>query len=316
MTEIVIGAYIKERRKKLHLLQKEVCDGICEPATLSRLENGKQTPSRNVINALLERLDLPADRYFGLLRENEAEIENLQEDLIALNIQFQYSIDEQKAQAHKLAYEKIKKLEQLIEKEDKVTQQFLLRTKALLGKENGERYSPEEQLAMLFEAIRLTVPKFDLQNINKCLYCLEEITTINQIAGVYTRYGQHEAAAEIYGQLLEYVRNHYQNILRTRGHLPMVAHNYARVLNLCGRNEEALKAAELGWQACIEYRNYQLLPRIIHVMAVTYHDMGADEESKKLYRQCDCLCQLIRDQRGMEALRADAYAHYGMEFGD
>ena len=52
MKNVFLGEYIKQRRLDLGLTQEQLCDGICEPMTLSRLENGKQTPSRNRINAL------------------------------------------------------------------------------------------------------------------------------------------------------------------------------------------------------------------------------------------------------------------------
>ena len=50
---------MKQRRLELGLTQEELCEGICEPITISRMENGRQTPSRNRINALLQRLGLP-----------------------------------------------------------------------------------------------------------------------------------------------------------------------------------------------------------------------------------------------------------------
>lgn len=52
MQNFFLGDYIKQKRLDLGLTQEQLCDGICEPMTLSRLENGKQTPSRNRINAL------------------------------------------------------------------------------------------------------------------------------------------------------------------------------------------------------------------------------------------------------------------------
>ena len=76
MKNVFLGEYIKQRRLDLGLTQEQLCDGICEPMTLSRLENGKQTPSRNRINALLQRLGLPDDRYFALLSKNELEMKS------------------------------------------------------------------------------------------------------------------------------------------------------------------------------------------------------------------------------------------------
>ena len=71
MKNVFLGEYVKQRRLDLGLTQEQLCYGICEPMTLSRLENGKQTPSRNRINALLQRLGLPDDRYFALLSKND-----------------------------------------------------------------------------------------------------------------------------------------------------------------------------------------------------------------------------------------------------
>lgn len=66
MNCIYIGAFIKQRRKELKLTQEQVCSGICDPVTLSRIENGKQTPSKSVISALLQRLGMPEARYYVL----------------------------------------------------------------------------------------------------------------------------------------------------------------------------------------------------------------------------------------------------------
>lgn len=316
MNEIFIGEYIKAARKRKGLGQKELCEGICEPVTISRLENGKQTPSRKIINALLQRLDLPADRYFALLNEQETRLENLQEEIVALNIRFQNSADADRTSVREQVFQKLVELDKLAGPGDQITRQFILRSKVMLGREDGSTYAFEEQLNLLLEAIRMTVPKFSLNKIGSFLYCLDEIKVINQIAGVFTRRGQHAEAAEIYGQLLSYLQNHCQNVLQYKGHLPMIAHNYARVLNLCGQNEKALEVAELARQACIDFKNYQFMPRILHVMAVTYHDMGLHRESRRSYRQAYYLCQAIDDEKNAAPLRADAVRQYQMQFED
>ena len=86
MQNISIGECIRQRRKELNLTQEQVCDGICDPVSLSRIENGKQTPRRSVINALLQRLSLPDDRYYALVSENELGLEALQKEIVACNV--------------------------------------------------------------------------------------------------------------------------------------------------------------------------------------------------------------------------------------
>ena len=242
MQNFFLGDYIKQKRLDLGLTQEQLCDGICEPMTLSRLENGKQTPSRNRINALLQRMGLPDDRYFALLSKNELEMEALQKEIVACNV------TEQVAEG----FEKLAQFEALAAPDDQIAQQFILSSKVLLGRLDG-RYMPREQIDMLMQAIRLTVPRFDLENIESFLYTKDEITIINQIGLAYSDDGQNKKAAEIYYQLLRYVRKHFKETITLIGALPLVLYNYARVLDLCGRYEEGAELAQECRKACIQY---------------------------------------------------------------
>lgn len=222
MKNVFLGEYIKQRRLDLGLTQEQLCDGICEPMTLSRLENGKQTPSRNRINALLQRLGLPDDRYFALLSKNELEMEALQKEIVACNAN--HRVEE--------GFETLKKFEQIADHDDQIAQQFILRSKVLLGRLD-QRYTPQEQIDLLMQAIRLTVPRFNLDEIERFFYSTDEIKIINQIGIAYSDDGQNKKAADIYYQLLKYVRKHFEEIITSVGILPMVYFNYARVLDLC-----------------------------------------------------------------------------------
>lgn len=197
MREVFLGDMIKRRRMELGLTQEELCEGICEPITISRLENGKQTPTRNRINAILERLDLPADRYYALVSKNEAEIENLQKEIIALNLRFTQAIGEEKPLAWKKGMDALQRLENMMDKDDKLCRQLILRSKVVLGKEEGP-YSPDEQRNILMEAIRLTCRKFNIDEIGRWLYTKDEIKIINQIAIIYVAENKLDEAIDIY----------------------------------------------------------------------------------------------------------------------
>lgn len=86
MKEVYIGSIIRKRRQELGLTQEQLCRGICETVTLSRIENGKQTPSRSKLNALLQRLGMPGERYYALLSEQEMKISNLQTEIVSLSL--------------------------------------------------------------------------------------------------------------------------------------------------------------------------------------------------------------------------------------
>ncbi len=313
MKEIFLGEIIKKRRLELGLTQEQLCEGICEPITISRMENGKQTPSRNRINAILERLGLPGERYYALLSKNEEKIENLRKELLSYTILLERSMEPEKTKLLKKTQAKAQELEDISEPDDRITRQFILSCKVIIWKEEGI-CSLEDELKLALKALRLTVPNFDLEEINKSLYCLEEVSIINQIAGIYSRMENNRKAADIYGQLLKYIQKHYQNITQSAGHLPLIAHNYACTLDICGRYEEAIEIAELGWQSCIKYGHYQFLPGIIHILAECYYFLGNEAKSKDLFYQSYYLYKTIDNKRNLHLLQEDAKKYHNIIF--
>ena len=281
MKNVFLGEYIKQRRLDLGLTQEQLCDGICEPVTLSRLENGKQTPSR----------------------KNELEMEALQKEIVACNA----------TEKVPEGFEKLAQFEKLADPDDQIAQQFALRSRVLLGRLDG-RYTPLEQIDLLMQAIQLTVPRFDLESIESFLYTRDEITIINQIGLAYSDAGQNKKAAEIYYQLLKYVRKHFKETITSIGVLPLVLYNYARVLDLCGRYEEGAALAKEGREACIQYGHYQVLPRCLEIEAECRHFMGDDEISKELYYQSYYLCKVIGYQIGLEVVKKEAKEYLNIDF--
>jgi transcriptional regulator with XRE-family HTH domain len=303
MQEVFLGEYIKQRRLELGLTQEELCDGICEPMTISRVENGRQTPSRNRINAILQRLGLPDDRYFALLSKNEMEIAALQREIVSCNVHHETEQGLSKIQA----------LEAITEPDDQITKQFILRSKVLLGKADGP-YSFEEKLAMLLEAIHLTVPKFNLDEINQNLYSMDEVKIINQIAKVYSENGQNKKAIDIYSQLLKYIKKHFQDVLQSNGMLPMITHNYARELSLCKRYEEAVEVAEQGRNICIKYGHYQYLPGLLAIMAECYYLQGNVTASEEMYYHAYYLYQSLGDAPNAQTMKEEAKRYLNIDF--
>ena len=305
MKNVFLGEYIKQRRLDLGLTQEQLCEGICEPMTLSRLENGKQTPSRNRINALLQRLGLPDDRYFALLSKNELEMEALQKEIVACNVTEKVSE----------GFEKLAQFEKLSDLDDPIAQQFILRSREVLGCLD-RRYTPQERIDLLMQAIRLTVPRFELDQIEQFLYSRDEIKIINQISIAYSDDGQNEKAVEIYDQLLRYILKHFQETITSIGMLPLVLYTYARVLDLSGHYEEGAALAKEGQEACLQYGHYQYLSGCLEIYAECCFFLGRTKESAKAYRQSYYLCEITGNKMNLEITRKEAKEYLGIEFED
>lgn len=307
MERYFIGEIIRQKRTELGLKQCQLCEGICEPTTMSRIESGKQMPGLNTLKNLLQRLGLSDERYYALVSKNEMQIADLQTEIVSANV-FK---DSQRG------LPKIAELEELADPDDHLLHQFILRSKVSLGKrEDGQivAYSLDEKLDMLFKAIRLTVPNFDIDAIEEGLYSIDEVKVINHIATVYSDLKQHEKAIRIYDQLLQYINKHFQNILQSGGLLPLVAFNYARELDLIGRYTDAIEIAETGWKACTQYGQYRYLAPTIAIIAECNHFFGDDSKSKEYYRQSYYIYKAVDDERGARVITAEAKKYFGEDF--
>lgn len=311
MREVPIGEVIQNRRKELGLTQAELCEGICEPMTLSRIENGKQAPSYNRVKTILQRLDLPDDRYTALLDVDEIKLEDLKREANAKENLFWDASPQDRPQRRAEALSAIQALEEFAGV-DRLTQQFIMGLKETLGKPEGP-YSFEEKLELLMGAIRITRPKFDLEEINDLRYSKEEMALIIRIATTYALAGERRTALDIYHQLIRYTRKHGWDQPRYANHLALILNNYARELNVDKRYEETLEIAQLGWNVCVKYAEYRCLPTLLAVQANSYAHLGNEEKSKDLYYQAFYLLKALGDFNNIVHLRNDARDTLGIE---
>lgn len=312
MQIMLIGEYIRKVRLDQGLTQEALCEGCCAVSTLSRLEGGKLVPGYTLVHALLQRLGLPGDRYFALLGESEAAAEALKKDIRADEIRFRKALADQRPQIREEAMEKLARLETLTEEDDRITRQYILNARVTLGRPEGP-YSVQERLEMLMEAIRLTVPRFDLDKIGLFRYSINETTVINQIAEAYANAGEKEKAAGIYSQLLDYIESHDQKLPGFANHFCLVSHDYAINLALSRQYAEASALAERGWELCVAYGDYQFLAGFLAILAECSFFLGEKEKSAKLYCQAYCLYDATADDRNRETMRREMRERLGLK---
>lgn len=294
-----IGDCIRQLREEQNVNQEDLCHGLCNKSTLSRIERGCHVPSIGTVALLLQRLGVNEDSLSFLLGTTELEISNLHKEIEALNAQKKY--DE--------ALQKIGQMEQLTDPKDRVMQQFLLRSKALAGYlQDGQRvdYDNLTKREMLLRAIELTHPHFSLDNIGKCLLGIDEIKTINQIAITYSEAGDRRYAIHIYRQLFEYPRSRFYNTEAEVSVLTMLAYNYSTLLGRERRYEECIEYAQMGYEACIKYNKARMLGGLLLNWGYALQKLGQEEESKSKIKDSYHAYRLM--QRFPEAENVKKYA--------
>ena len=303
MKTIHLGKTLQQQRKMLGMSQEMVCEGLCTIMTLSRFESGRQTPSRDCVMAMLQRLGLPDDRFYAQLTRTETKLVRLRKEVLAHYNRFEQTSGEEQQQARAKALETLQKLEHCIKADDRINQQFILGMKAFL-----ETYSPSKRLDMLMDAIRLTSPRFDLNKLSNCLYCVSEVAIICKIAISYSQCGQRRKAIDILDQLLKLVLKQNPD----HNYLPLILYNYARYLGLENQLDKALEISKLGRQVCIGQEHYHLLPKFLHIEAECYYLMGEINRNTELLRSAYHIYGAIMDSKNQEILKADSQERFNL----
>ena len=166
---------------------------------------------------------------------------------------------------------------------------------------------------MLMEAIRLTVPRFDLEEIKLGRYSMAETTVINQIARCYAHMGQKTKAIDIYCQLLKYIEKNDQELPKYAGHFCLVAHNYAIDLGLEKRYRECVEIAEQGRQVCVRYGDYQFLPGFLAILAECHYFMNEKAQSAKRYMEACYIYEAIGDEHNLHIIQQEMKDRLGLD---
>lgn len=309
MREYFIGEVLRKRRLEKGLTQEELAYGIFNNASaISRIESGKQSPTYRKLLALLERLELPLDRYYALVDKNELIILELQAQIVSCQV----------CRTFQKGLEYLNKYELLTSADDMLAQQFLLSSKAVLGKyESGQVvcYSSEERLCMLFQAIGLTSPNLDLSNIERGRYSVDEIKILNQIALTYSNMGQRALSINIFSQLLKYIRTHFQELYQSAPLTILISYNYSRDLFYEHNFEKSFEMASLGLETSIKAGRSAYRGELLYVLASCFYKLKRLEKSKEAFYQAYYLFASSQDSTNLALTQSTVKDLFQIEIG-
>ena len=185
-----IGDVIQKSRISSHMTQEALSEGICSVETLSRIENGKQAPSRLILNELMKRLGKSSIRFVPALPSNNLNIQNLKREL-----------------SKAIAHERYAKAEHLfrqlsfyIQKSDIRGYQYWLRTKAVIDFHTG-KLSIHDYISKLYYALQLTITNPGLENIPNLSLTRSEVIIFLNIANAYGQLKDYKTAIKLLKQL-------------------------------------------------------------------------------------------------------------------
>jgi transcriptional regulator with XRE-family HTH domain len=315
MEKMLIGAYIKQQREDRGWTQDFLCEGICSRTTLSRIENDTQAPSFAVLKKLFEKMCLPSKQFLMLTSKDNIVAENLQKKIKNNGVLFQEVDGEERSRIQAQILKDLDKLESLCGEDDPFIRQFILSAQVSIGRPERP-YSSEERLDMLMEAMRLTIPRFDLKKISEFRYTVMEVTLINKIARTYSRSGDRKKAIGISRQLLKYIEENNQTLDEYPRQFCLVAHNHAIDLALEKKYEESIRYAE----RCRDVGNANgyrgFLPGCMAIMGECWFFLGDLKNSADCYMQAFYLYKAYGNKADLAIVRQEIKERLGLEMPD
>lgn len=302
MSSYYIGDFIRDTRIHKGYTQEQLCRGICTSASLSRIENGAQTPGVTILNCLLQRLGVE-NRIFDVFEsKKDMQICGMLDELVRNIAHHDYGKLEENS----------RKLEELIGEGEEPEHQYLVFAKCILNEGRGA--SDEETIEQLMRAIHMTLPEFDgVTPLETSLLTFNEIAIINNIAIMYAKREKYEEALTLGFWLKHYIGENVIDESEKRSKYPMIVYNLSNWFGRMGKPEESLKEAEEGINFCVGHGYLHVLPVLVFNKGCALAELGDIEGAKKAFRQSTVLFEVTGQEERVTRTAELCKEHYQIE---
>ena len=194
-----IGKIIFTLRKHYNISQEMLCSGLCSDATLSRIELGERIPDKFLLDALLQRLGKSPDKLETILSERDYFLFEKRQAIEKAIFEHNFEL----AKEELILYEEQK------ECEEKLHQQYIYKIKSVLSDEL--EHDTKESIKYLLEAINMTLPSFNIENILEYLLSIEEIYLLLMLAQAYSNTEEEGQALQLLHNVIDYLDQKYSD---------------------------------------------------------------------------------------------------------
>lgn len=301
MHDNTLGDIIRDLRKRAHLTQEELSEGICSPVSISRIENGGQMPSSAVLNAILSRLGTSTYQICNIYYKSDRQLAfEKQADHVAELMQIGN-------------YEDAKRLLAALEsvaKANPLNRQYHLMLTASL--QLGEQTTVPGTGDTLKEALAITKPKFDYGDFRGVLLSAREANILSLLVVSLFRSGDLLSAIALGEELASSLKKHQSTLKEYIFIRINVAINLAQCLEAEHRYREALARCEEAISLSLETLEHSLLPEIYFMKAKELHLLGSDGESRSILNAIVPYIELTQKSDLAGLVRAYAARELGM----
>lgn len=294
MAKYCIGALIYENRTRLKITQEELCDGICTPTTLSKIENGVQLPRRKTFEALVQRLGISEQCCFFPVSDNEMKRSNLE-----------FRITRELSTGNFDILDLLEQYKECGEKMGTMEEQFYFQSMAMITLGRGGIY--QEARHLLMKSIYLTIPHFSIPMPERYkLLTFDEIRIMNSIAIVEYQIGNTEKAITLMFYLKDYMNRNNIDLEEKAKLYPMILYNLSNWMGKEERDELAYTLCDEGIDFCIQNGKLSVFPFLIFNKGYSLARMNRLKEAVPYIRQACTIFEALKDQKRADMCKQEA----------
>ncbi len=283
-TELFSEVISSARRKKGYS-QENLSDGICTVETLSRIENGKRQPSESTYRAIVEKLDIKSDYYYGKIETDDYELLEMAHNISKQIINRKY--DE--------ASEMLEKLENKIDLSSDINRQYIENMRYSLMRKT-QKMSNYERMDKLKNILSITVDnvpeKDDIRDWTldfwEQYFTVEEISIMIKMSDVLLEDKDYTQATYLLENLLNYYKRskvnpefHYRTVILITARLTSV---YGHIEKYEKQREYLIMSVKLA-MVCNTINNF---PAFLNNLAHSYEKEMDDRAVRYYYLAYQC----------------------------
>lgn len=256
-----LGDTLRQLRKEKGLSQEDLAEGICSAVSISRIENGNQIPSQPILEALLEKLGTGLYQICNVYYRSEQQ-QDFEEKAQAII----YLGDEENMEQ---AWQELRQLEKDCP-DDTRSRQICWMVEATLRLQchdtDPQHYPLEDTLALTQNALALTRPNLDYENLPSTVLTLYEVNLLHIVVAIWVGMGRPMDALRLGERLYASLKQHRSDVVSYERAKINVVRNLGAILAKMKMYQDALQYIDEAEALSLKHDEHGLL-----VMIERYH---------------------------------------------
>ena len=276
---------LRTRRICMGISQEQIADGICSPVTLSRLEQRKNAPRKNVREKLLNRLGLSGESYDSFFFPEQTEACRVFEKM-------KRYLDTGQPES---ANECLERLETTLDLHKAANRQIIELFQSYIDRRKNNRRG-NVWIEELKRILCHSLGEWKADRSGTCYIPLVEYVIWMSIAEEYYRMGKYEPACEI----VEKIRKEGINSAK-QAHQAVVLVSCKR---RCGMYHQSHEVLNQAIHSAVKAKGNYYMGYLLFAEACMIEEERekGDVESEKRYRMCYLLFRFFRNGYGIQTL--------------